>query len=171
MEQLDIAASLDAKPWDYISGKLEWLRKRLGWEEKDKSVVYLLMAFSMDRGSLIKIIPESMKSTEWYILKDLIPYGVCEYDLSAELLSFIEADLKKEGLLPSADDRNANRLKGEWSNPMSKAKMMKKLNIDDYRTFDKFAKLHGIKEAGSRELYQICLDKMDDLTRAKFEKA
>lgn len=90
LRQLDIAASLDAITWDYISGELEW--------ERDKPVVYALMAFSMNQGGLFRIVPKSMEGTKWFEYVDRIPFLVCECDLSAELLSCIEADLRSQGL-------------------------------------------------------------------------
>lgn len=107
---------------------------------------------------------------------------------------YIEADLRKNGLLktvkppkkrktkakqqsprhknmPTVQASKPKQIVGEWSNPMSKVRMMKALRIDNYRIFNNFAKLHGIRQAGSREVYQICFDKMDKTTRDKIEKA
>lgn len=99
LEQLDIAASfLGAEPLDYISGELEL--------EKDKPVVYALMTFCIDEGSLFRIVPESVESTKWYVDRHRILFWVCERDLSSELLSYIEADLKAEGLIPESIDNS-----------------------------------------------------------------
>ncbi|MHC4541135.1 MAG: hypothetical protein ACYS74_15355 [Planctomycetota bacterium] len=59
---------------------------------------------------------------------------------------------------------------GEWSTPMSKAEMMARLDIDSYKTFNAFAKKHGIDEAGNRQTFTIRLDGMDARTRSKLEK-
>jgi hypothetical protein len=61
--------------------------------------------------------------------------------------------------------------KGQWSKAMSKAKMMAALGLDSYKTFNAFAKRHGIEEAGNRQTFIIRLDKMDEKTRSKLEKA
>ena len=61
-------------------------------------------------------------------------------------------------------------LEGEWSNPMTKSTMMSKVNIDGYKKFNTFAKQHGLRKAGNRQLWQIRLDRMDKNTRQKFEK-
>jgi hypothetical protein len=60
---------------------------------------------------------------------------------------------------------------GDLSKPMTKKVMMIALKIDGYKKFNTFAKLHGIQQAGNRQLWQIRFDNMDSNTRQKLEKA
>lgn len=56
---------------------------------------------------------------------------------------------------------------GEWSKPMSKKVLMKRLGLGP-RAFETFAKPHGLREI-SRQQWQIRLDKMDAQTRRHIE--
>jgi len=60
-------------------------------------------------------------------------------------------------------------LEGEWSNPMTKSALMKKVGIDGYKKFDTFAKRFGLRQAGNRQLWEIRIDKMARNIRKKFE--
>ncbi|HUU19747.1 MAG TPA: hypothetical protein VMW72_21530 [Sedimentisphaerales bacterium] len=66
----------------------------------------------------------------------------------------------------------ADKLKNVvWSGEVTKSKMMAKLKMDSYWTFNQFAKRHGIRQVGSnRQLFQIRLDKMNSKDREKLEK-
>ena len=65
--------------------------------------------------------------------------------------------------------RDVYPLEAEWSCPMSKANMMKKLHFNGYRTLDTYAKEHPLRKvAGNRQLWQIRIDRMDSKTRGKF---
>lgn len=68
------------------------------------------------------------------------------------------------------DEQSKEISEGEWSNPMTKSEMMKKVGIDGYKKFNTFAKQYGLRPAGNRQLWQLRLDKMDKNTRRKFEK-
>ncbi len=57
---------------------------------------------------------------------------------------------------------------GEWSRPMSQANMMSILRIDSRRKFKAFAREYGIRQVGgSRQLWQIRIDRMDSVARSK----
>jgi hypothetical protein len=58
---------------------------------------------------------------------------------------------------------------GEWSCPMSLADMAVRLNNMTQYSFKKFAQGHGLRMAGSRQKWQIRLDRMDKATRQKLE--
>lgn len=63
-----------------------------------------------------------------------------------------------------------NTLEGEWSNPMTKSALMKKVGIDGYKKFKTFAEIYGLRQAGNRQLWQIRIDRMDSNTKQKFTK-
>jgi len=63
-----------------------------------------------------------------------------------------------------------NTLEGEWSNPMTKSALMKKVSIDGYKKFKTFAEMYGLCQAGNRQLWQIRIDRMDSNTKRKFAK-
>lgn len=63
-----------------------------------------------------------------------------------------------------------NTLEGEWSNPMTKSALMKKVSIDGYKKFKTFAEMYGLCQAGNRQLWQIRIDRMDSNTKQKFAK-
>jgi hypothetical protein len=77
---------------------------------------------------------------------------------------------KKRRKTPLPIQEKKGKPDGEWSKPMSKSKMKNALRIDGYRTFNIFARHHGILPAGNRQLWQIRLDRMDETTRKKLEK-
>jgi len=99
LKQIEIAASLTDKPWGYGSTRIEW--------PKDKPTVYAVMAFSMQENSIVGIIPESLKDTEWYTLYEIVGTWVCYTDISVELLSYIEEDLREQGLLEVHKSENS----------------------------------------------------------------
>ncbi len=62
--------------------------------------------------------------------------------------------------------------KGEWSKPMTKKQMMTALHIDTYELFATYCKDHPIQQVGgSRQLWIIRLDTMNEKDRFKLEKA
>ena len=75
---------------------------------------------------------------------------------------------------PAADTQDGEAseqiIEGERSDPMTKKGMMTIVDISSYQTFNAWAKTHGIKQAGNRQLFTVRLDMMDARTRAKFEK-
>jgi hypothetical protein len=83
-----------------------------------------------------------------------------------ERVKSVNVDLKQ----PRTPRIQTGDVIGEWSNPMSKRTIMVALKIDGYKKFNTFAKLHGIRGAGNRQLWQIRLDKMDKMTRERIEK-
>ena len=58
---------------------------------------------------------------------------------------------------------------GEWSQPMTKAAMSRRLALKR-DAFETFAGGHGLRQCGSRQLWQIRLDKMDANTRHRIER-
>lgn len=172
LKRLEKAASLPVQYWG--DSRIEW--------PKDKAIVYATMAICMQKYSHFKIIPDSFKKTSQYEANKYVDgaFEIFDNFSSTEFLSYIETDLENEGLLPSKFETNAqdkkskkheNQIEGEWSHPMTKARMMKALRIEGYRAFNHFANRYGIRQEGSRQLYQIRLDKMDKSTQAKLEKA
>jgi len=97
------------------------------------------------------------------------------------LIRCAREDLEAKGLHTSKSETNAqnkksrkheNQIEEEWSNPMTKTKMMRALHIEGSKKFTTFAEDHGLKQVGkNRQLWQIRLDKMDLNTRRKLEKA
>ena len=84
----------------------------------------------------------------------------------------VQADIEPHsGKMRNRPPKRKTPPDGEWSNPMSKNKMMKALGMPSYKKFNAFAKQHGIKMAGNRQTFQIRLDGMDITTRKKLEKA
>jgi len=78
----------------------------------------------------------------------------------AEILYTLASGQKKKGTpKPEA-------AAGEWSKPMSKARMMRILRIDSYHTLNAFAKRHGIQKI-NRQTFRICLDTLDEETCSK----
>jgi hypothetical protein len=68
-----------------------------------------------------------------------------------------------------ASGGKANDMKNqEWSKPMSKTEMMKLLEIDDCKKFNKWADQYGIKKLGQKT-FQIRLDNMDQRSRQKLD--
>jgi hypothetical protein len=57
-----------------------------------------------------------------------------------------------------------------WSAPMSKAEMGARVKLTSMRRFNAFAKHHKIRPAGNRQLWQICLDAMDEATRQSLKR-
>ena len=64
----------------------------------------------------------------------------------------------------------SSEVEGEWSRPASKKELMTAIGIESYKKFNAFAEMYGIKQAGNRKLWQIRVDSMDRITRAKLEK-
>lgn len=56
---------------------------------------------------------------------------------------------------------------GEWSKPMSKAKMMAALRIDSIKTFETFAKNQGIQQAGNRQTWRLRVSGLSDDEKAR----
>jgi hypothetical protein len=52
-----------------------------------------------------------------------------------------------------------------WSKPMSKADMGAALKLIQRRKLDSFLARHGLRQAGNRQLWQVCLDEMDERAR------
>jgi hypothetical protein len=52
---------------------------------------------------------------------------------------------------------------------MSKTEMAARLKLGR-RKFAAFAKFHQIREAGSRQLWQICLDGLDETSRQAIQR-
>ncbi len=66
---------------------------------RDKAKVYAVMAICVDTFSSIRILPDELRQTEFYKANENIWVWVQndDFDLAAEFLSYIEADLKAEG--------------------------------------------------------------------------
>jgi transcription initiation factor IIE alpha subunit len=54
---------------------------------------------------------------------------------------------------------------GEWSKPATKSRFMSVLGIDSIKTFNTFAKKHGIRQGGNRQTWLMRLDTHDKKTR------
>lgn len=83
------------KTWqgpDGASFRYEWPR--------DKAKVYAVMAIAADTYSGIKILPDKLRQTEFYNVNKHIDFHIAEFDLAAEFLSYIEADLREQGIWP-----------------------------------------------------------------------
>ena len=68
------------------------------------------------------------------------------------------------------NDKGLDMTEGEWSRPMSKAKMMAALKIDGLYTFNTFANRHGIVKL-NHKTHRIRIDRMNKKDREKLEKA
>ncbi len=80
------------------------------------------------------------------------------------VLKHIEYFLK----LLKGTTKSKQPIEGEWSKPMTKAEMMRKLRIDGLKPFNRFATEYGIKQVGgSRQLWTIRLDNMSQNHRQK----
>ena len=71
---------------------------------------------------------------------------------------------------PEGESAGQSVPEGEWSKPMTKAKMMDILGLDSYKTFNAFAKQKGIRQAGNRRTWQLRLDGLDRATRERFDR-
>jgi hypothetical protein len=60
---------------------------------------------------------------------------------------------------------------GEWSKPMSKARMMRALGIDSRASFRAWLKDKEVRPAGNRQTWSIRLDTLDQRSRGKLDKA
>jgi hypothetical protein len=60
---------------------------------------------------------------------------------------------------------------GEWSKPMSKARMMRALGIDSRASFRAWLKDKEVRPAGNRQTWSIRLDMLDQRSRGKLDKA
>lgn len=60
---------------------------------------------------------------------------------------------------------------GLWSKPMTKVKMMVALAIDSRKMFNKYAAQCGIREAGSRQIFQLNLKELNAEQRDKLSRA
>lgn len=81
-----------------------------------------------------------------------------------------QAETKSES--PEREAGKAEPLEGNWSKPMSKSEMMRKLQIDGYKKFNSYANSIGLKPIeGNRQLFQLRLDTMDKNMRARIEKS
>ena len=89
--------------------------------------------------------------------------------VQADLASKQQAEQKSRE--PSGGDTKPETVKGEWSKPMSKSKMMAALKIDSYKTFNAWAKDKAMKQVGNRQTFTIRLDLLDAKTRQKLERA
>jgi hypothetical protein len=116
------------------------------------------------------IVPEAFSDDElnYKLLKEFLiqKCGISRQDLQGLSWSDIFDELKLYTEKPKLKPPE-----GEWSNPMTKTKMMKTLHIAGYSKFATFAKQYGLRQAGNRQLWQIRLDDIDKNTRQKFEKA
>lgn len=136
--------------------------------ENDLPVVYdcALLSIVHDNGNLTAL--------------DKRVFDYTSYEGYFELKNFCDAMLSKLRENPDSIDRAFDRVKAqlpteppteeEWTKPMSKAKMMAAIGVDSPKTFNAFAKIHGIKQAGNRQTFRLRLDKMDQKTRSKLDK-
>jgi hypothetical protein len=99
---------------------------------------------------------------------NLRPEQVANLPLTPSFYGLVKAcELIKQGERPAAALITEAPPEGEWSLPMPKKVLMKRLNLKP-RAFDTFAAQHGLIEV-SRQQFQIRLDKMDPKTRARIE--
>ncbi len=125
LKQIDKAASLPIKDW--AKSKIKW--------PKDKPLVYAITAICMQAFSRFEILPESFEKTEQYKINEKIyvRYVGSYTDFSLpELLSYIEADLKEEGLLKiQAQDEGITKKpkKKKSRSRLSKTEQKKRLDI------------------------------------------
>lgn len=89
------------------------------------------------------------------------------YEITTLTHSIIHSFIEMHNKLSSSA---SPEVEGEWSTPASKSKMMKAIGIASYKKFNAFARMHGIKQAGNRKLWQIRINSMDRTTRSKLEK-
>ena len=82
-------------------------------------------------------------------------------------LEQVQADLaskqKNGGQVNGDKEKTTKNIEGEWSKPMSKVDIMKRLGfgLRGYRKLETYAKEHPIRRVGdSRQLWQIRIDKM-----------
>jgi hypothetical protein len=85
--------------------------------------------------------------------------------LTQELRDKQAASGQKKGKKPKPQAQE-----GEWSKPMSKAKMMRVLRLDSYPTFNAFIKRQGVKKI-NRQTFRIRLDTLDEKSRSKLAGA
>jgi hypothetical protein len=71
---------------------------------------------------------------------------------------------------PSAPSAKPNSGSKDWSKPMSKSKMMTALGIDSAKTFNTFAAHAGIRPAGNRQTFQLCMDTLTQPQRDQLAK-
>lgn len=161
---------------------------RYAWP-RDKGMIYSVMLITVEAGSNIKILSENFLQTVFFKTNKHIGNCIENFDLAAEFLSYIEGDLREQGLWPIearglqqagqeligtsgkvGTKTEPQNIEGEWSKPMKKITMINALRMDGYKSFNTFAKQHGIQQAGNRQLWQIRLDTMDKTSRKKLEK-
>ena len=109
-------------------------------------------------------------------------------DTEIEIKAMMAADVsrKSKPAIQTIQDSGANTVKdkqqptlhapvkppeGERSIPMTKKAMKTAIGFNDagYDSFNAWAKLHDIKEAGNRQLFTVRLDGLDKLTRSRLE--
>lgn len=89
-------------------------------------------------------------------------------DVEADLAAHAAGDTGQPTLGKGARQPGGGK---EWTPPMPKIRMMDILRIGSYKTFNTFADRHGIKNAGNRKTWQLCIDDLDATTQEKFKKA
>ncbi len=104
----------------------------------------------------------------------LAPAGAGRWSEESELRVYhdlIQASLDAFTFLDSiepAAQSPAEIPEGEWSTPMSKAEMARRLGMST-RVLNTFAQRHAIRTVGSRQLWQIRLDGIDAASRRRLE--
>jgi hypothetical protein len=117
------------------AGPLEW--------PDDKAKVYAVMAICAQEGSAFNIISRAMRESEWFKANSCIWNEVQNQDIAADLMRYIEADLRKSGFLDDAGQQK-NPPDGD-GNPQ---KVAKGLHVD----------LATIRAGGSRKLLRALLE-------------
>lgn len=99
LTQVESAMSGPKKYWGDI--------KKFSWP-KDKAIIYAIMAICVENaGSVVRFIPDSLQQTKQYKFNKYVWNWVETYDLSVELMNYIEADLIQEDLI---DKKNSGQV-------------------------------------------------------------